>query len=196
MRGMTSFATVVPLVLAEGAGVGEWVLTLVLLGGSALACYVLAKKKHRNTALAIVLGLFLNWMAVIWYLVIRALPEPSVAPPGSLPAPSEGDRSVRSGAIGVVVAVLSSLVVWGLASTLTGGEGDLGPGLPMVSVFVGGVIAVSYLGVSAIWHGVSGLRKAHETGRPARAPIGLALGVLDLCAVVGAVVVAASAANA
>ena len=157
-----------------------------------MVCYLLAKKKHRNTALAIVLGLFLNWMAVIGYLLIRVSPEPSVAPPGSLPAPPEGDRSVRSGSIGVVVAVLSSLVVWGLASTLTGGEGDLGPGLAALGVFLGGVIAVTYLGVSAIWHGVSGLRQARQTGRPTRAPIGIALGALDLCAGVGVGVATAS----
>ncbi len=198
MRRTTLFAAVVPLVAtAPRASVGEWVLLPIFLGLSVYVCYVQAKKKRRNTALAIVLGLFLTWAAAIVYLAIPALPDPSVALPGYSAAPPDleslGHRSVRSGSIGVVVALLSSLVVWGLGRSLTGGEGDLGPGLLALFVFAGGVIAVAYLGVAAIWHGVSGLRKAREAGRPTRARIGIALGALDLCAVVGAVVVAASA---
>lgn len=91
------------------------------------------------------------------------------------------------------MALLSSLVVWGLNGLLTGGECDLGPGLVMLGVFVGALVVVSYRGVAAIWHGVSSLRKAREVGRPMRARIGIALGVLDLCAAVCSLVVGASA---
>jgi hypothetical protein len=204
MRGTALFAVVVPLVARDEpyvltssplASMGENLLFLLLWGGSVYVCYTQAKKKGRNTSLAIVLGLFLNWFAVIGYLVIRALPDPSVAPSDRLAAAPDlalGDRSVRAGSIGVVVALLSSLVVWGLNRTLTGGEGDLGPGTAMLGVGVGALVAVSYLGVAAIWRGFSSLRKAREVGRPMRARIGIALGVLDLCAAVGSLVAVAS----
>ena len=173
----------------------DFVFVLILVGASACICYLQAKKKRRNTVLAIVLGLFLNWIAVIGYLLIPALPESSVVPPD---ADLQGRRSVRSGSIGVVVALISSLVVWGLAGSLTGGEGDLGPGLMMLSVYAGSIIAVSYLGVAAIWRGVSSLRKVSEPVGRSRARFGIALGALDLGAVVAAVLVAAGevAANA
>jgi hypothetical protein len=126
--------------------VRDFVFLLILIGASVSVCYVQAKKKRRNTVLAIVLGLFLNVWAAIVYLVIPALPDSSVAPPDP---EFQGYRSVRSGSIGAVVALLSSLAAWGLASSLTGGEGDLGPGLTMLGVFVGALVAVSYLGVAA-----------------------------------------------
>jgi hypothetical protein len=165
----------------------DFVLLLILIGASVSICYVQAKKKRRNTALAIVLGLFLNLWAAIAYLVIPALPD---SPP---PRPDlGGHRSVRSGSIGAVVAMLSSLVVWSLAGSLTGGEGDLGPGLTALLVFAGALIAVSYLGIAAIWRGLSSLRKAREAGQSTRARFGIALGALDLFAAVGGVVVAAA----
>jgi hypothetical protein len=186
----------VPVAAApQGEGAGEWVLLLILVGASVSVCYLLAKKKRRNPVLAIVLGLFLNVWAAIAYLIIPARPDSSIpARPDSSVSPPEPDfqgyRSVRSGRIGAVVVLLSSLVVLGLASSLTGGEGDLGAGLIMLVVFVSALVAVSYLGVAAIWRGVSSLRQAREVGRPTRARIGIALGALDLCAAVGGVLFA------
>jgi hypothetical protein len=165
----------------------EW-MSLLLIGTSMAVCYFEAKKKRRNTVLAIVLGLLLNVVAAIAYLLIRALPDSSDTPPD---LDLEGYRSVRSGVIGAAVALLAFLFVWSLAGSLTGGEGDLGPGLAMLSVYGWSIIAVGYLGIAAILRGVSSLHAARETNRPTRAGVGIALGAFDLCAAVGGIVIGA-----
>lgn len=167
----------------------EW-MSLLIIGASVVVCYLEAKKKRRNTVLAIVLGLLLNVVAATVYLLIRALPDSSDTPP-DLDLDLEGYRSVRSGVIGVVVALLAFLIVGSLAGSLTGGEGDLGPGLAMLSVYGWSIIAVGYLGIAAILRGVSSLHAAREADRPTRARVGIALGILDLCAAVGAIAVGA-----
>jgi hypothetical protein len=71
---------------------------------------------------------------------------------------NRGRFSVWEGVIGAVVAGPSALAVVGLNSTLTGDEGDAGPGFLMVSIAFFSTLAVAILAILAIKDGIAALR--------------------------------------
>jgi hypothetical protein len=116
-------------------------------------------------------------------------PRVSVSPTIRSSQPSDRGRlSVWEAVIGAVVADPSALAVVGLNSTLTGGEGDAGPGFLMVSIAFFSTLVVAVLAILAIKDGVAALRPDGNTRRSRSALVGIALGVVELAAVTAVVV--------
>jgi hypothetical protein len=88
--------------------------------------------------------------------------------------------------IAAVVGGLSALTVVGLNSTLTGGEGNLGPGLLMLFIAILATPVVGVLAVLAVVDGVRAPRTVGTAGRSKSARIGIALGVVEITAVIAA----------
>jgi hypothetical protein len=116
-------------------------------------------------------------------------PRPSVSPTIRRPQPTDRGRlSVWEAVIGAVVAGPSALAVVGLNSTLTGDEGDAGPGFLMVAIAFMATLVVAVLAILAVKDGVATLRSDGHTRRSRSALVGIALGVLELVAVTAVVV--------
>jgi hypothetical protein len=82
----------------------------------------------------------------------------------------------------------SALAAVGLNSTLTGDEGDAGPGFLMVSIAFFSTLAVAVLAILAVNDGIAALRPDGNTRRSRAAHVGIARGVVELAAVIAVVV--------
>jgi hypothetical protein len=105
------------------------------------------------------------------------MPRPDVATPSQ----ARSSRSIAAALWGAIIAVLSALAVAGLSSSLTGGEGDLGPGLLMLMIGASALVAVAVLGIVAVHAG----RKSSGSGK---AKAGVILGTAELLAVIVCVI--------
>jgi len=94
--------------------------------------------------------------------------------------------SVLLGSVGAVIAILSTLIVSNLFSTLTGSEEDLGVGLVAIAIGFVALVAVACLGIAAISIGILGMRAATHTGTSPQALVGVLLGACDLLAAIAA----------